>query len=254
MPVHVAILNALRKCRHHFLREQLERRRRREVAEENRKRRDSHRDALLQLLDQLLRRTLDSGRDERLEHLRRLPLRLDFRVALPDANQQLLRDVDRVHVAPDVFAMLLEHVEFVLEAFVTGRTVPSIGEPRDQLQHDLFAAAANRDRWMRLLYRLGIADRFIDLVVAPLKRRALLGEHRLHYMEAFLEHLEPCAHRRKLLAVRLVLLVHPARAVTDFETAVADMVDSRERLRQQRWIAVRVAYNEVADANLFSLC
>src|SRR5271154_2762533 len=152
----------LSKCRHHFLREQFERRRWRKVAEENRERGNAHRDALSEFFDQLLRRALDSGCDERLEHLRRLPFRFDFSVVLADTYEQLLRHVDRVNVAPDVFAVLLEHVELVLEAFVAGWAVPAVGESRDQLQHDLLAATADRDRWMRLLHRLRITDRFLD--------------------------------------------------------------------------------------------
>src|SRR5260370_11786234 len=69
--------DVLRKCRHHLFREQLERRRRREVAEENRKGRNSHRDALLQLLDQLLWLTFDPGGPKRRQHLPLSPLLRD---------------------------------------------------------------------------------------------------------------------------------------------------------------------------------
>ena len=154
---------------------------------------------------------------------------------------------------PTSLQCCFEHVELVLEALVAGRTIPSIGELGDQLQHHFFAGASDRDRRMRLLHRLGIAERFLDRIVTSLERRALLGEHRLHDVQAFLEHLEPRAHRRELVAVSLILLVHPSRAVADFETAVADMIDRRQRLRQQRRIAIRVADDHGADPNFVGL-
>lgn len=149
--------------------------------------------------------------------------------------------------------MLLEHVELMLETFVAGGAVPAVGEARDQLQHDLLAAAANRDRRMRLLHGLGIADRLRDLVVPSLECHAFLFEHRLHYMQAFLEHLEPRAHRREFVAVSLVLRFHPAGAVADFEPAVADVIDRAQCFGEQRGIAIRVAHHERTDPDFLGL-
>src|SRR6202022_40691 len=116
----------------------------------------------------------------------------------------------------------------------------------------LFAASADRDWRMRLLYRLGTVVRLFDRMVAALEIRALFGEQQLHNMKPLVELPKPRANLWKFVAVTPELLVHPARANTDFEAAVADMVDRSERLCEQRRIAKRVAQYQRADPDLFS--
>src|SRR5438105_1564819 len=116
---------ALRECRHYLAGEQFDALRRIQVAKDHREETDSFAHTFVQLFDNLGGRALDCSAPER-QALRYFPLRLDFSVIRADAYQQLLRDVDRVEIAAYRLAVLLKHVELVLKAPVTGRTIPAI--------------------------------------------------------------------------------------------------------------------------------
>src|SRR5262249_30258250 len=145
-------------------REQLKRRWGREVTEEDRKRADTLRQAFFQLFDKLLGSALDAGDGERPKPLRHFPLLRHFVLGFADANQELLGDVDGVYVTADILTVLLEHVELLLEALVTGRAIPTVGIFRDQFKHYFLAAASDGDRRMRFLHSFGIVDRIGDRV------------------------------------------------------------------------------------------
>src|SRR5258708_36986882 len=117
--------------------------------------------------------------------------------------------------------MLLKRAEFLLEAAVAGWAVPAVSVLRDDSQHHLLAAAADRDWRMRLLHRFGTVVRLFDRMVAALEGSALLGEQQLHDMKPLVGLPQPRADFRKFVAVTPELLVHPARADADFEAAVA---------------------------------
>src|SRR5690242_11562528 len=104
-----------RKSGHHLAREEVDTLGAVQVAEDNREKSDSAANAVAQLLENLWWSALDRSAPEG-QTLRDLPFLLDLRVIRPDTNEQLLRDIDFVHVATDLCAMLFENVELMLEA------------------------------------------------------------------------------------------------------------------------------------------
>src|SRR5256885_3532665 len=73
-------------------------------------------------------------------------------------------------------ARVVEHGgQLVDSVWVATRDVPNIGMSRDQ-SHRGLSRSADPDRRVGLLQRLRIRDRVLEVVVAPLEVRALLGE------------------------------------------------------------------------------
>src|SRR5215469_15475607 len=241
----------LRKGRHDFAREQLEGRWRREVTKKDGKRRDALRHAFFQLFDELLGGAFDAGDGEWPEPLRHFPFLRYLVFGFADTDQELLGDVYGAYVAAHILAVLLEHVELLLKALISGRAIPAVGIFRDQFEHYLFTAATDGYRRMRFLDPLGIVDRVGDRVVAPLEVCAFLGEHLLEDFEPLRKLLEPLSHRRELVTVRLVFLGHPSCAEADFEASARDLIDGTERLSEQGGVAVRIADHQRADSNRF---
>src|SRR6516225_2650900 len=144
------------KCWHHLAREQIDALIRIHVAEDDREEGYSPADALVQVLDKLSRGAFDPSTPEG-KALRHLPLLVDLGLIRADTDQQLLRDVNLIQIAAHGLAVLLKHVKLVLEIAVTSGAVPAVCVFGDYPHHELFAAAADRDRRMRLLDRFGTA-------------------------------------------------------------------------------------------------
>ena len=167
------------------------------------------------------------------------------------ANEHLGRPglADLVVVAPDVFAVALEQLAFRGVLVGLAAEVGAVGMAGDDPQRQLRPAAADPDRRVWILQRLGVAVRAGQRVVAALVRRLLVGPHRVHDLDALSKH--PDAHLRlgELEAVAAVLVLVPAGTDAPVETAAADDVDGRGDLRQHARLAIRVAADHLAEAD-----
>jgi hypothetical protein len=113
----------------------------------------------------------------------------------------------------------------------------------------LLTGAPDPQRDARLLYRLRLAERVLELVVAPLERRTVLGPEALQDLHRLPEHPDPPAHAREGHAVLAVLLLVPCGADAELELAARDVVDRRGDIRQQRRVAIGVTDDEDAAAD-----
>src|SRR5215469_3003947 len=93
---------------------------------------------------------------------------------------------------------------------------------------------------MRLLHWFGEAERFLDLKVASVEARRLLGPHSLDYLDSLLELVDALGVGRIWIPVGLIFLAQPSGADPQFETSTADVIQSRGDLGQQGRVAKRI--------------
>src|SRR5438552_2191553 len=80
-----------------------------------------------------------------------------------------------------------------------------------------------------------------------MERRRFLGPHALEDLQPLLELLEARTDAREVVAVGLVLLHEPPRAVAEDQPACGDRVERRRHLGEQRGRAIAVAQHQEAD-------
>ncbi len=100
---------------------------------------------------------------------------------------------------------------------------------------------------MRLLQRLGVALRAVELEVLAVVGGVGLGPHRPHDLDGLGQHGDAVLRRQELVAVPPELVLVPPRADPPVEAAAADHVDVRGDLRQQTRVAVRRAPDHLAE-------
>ena len=177
----------------------------------------------------------------------------------PGARRRRRRSADRTscarfaRVAPDVGAVPVEDRHLVRELRRRAAHVPHLRVARDELQQHLLTAAADDDRWVRLLYRLRPVPGLRDLVVLAREVGAVVAPHAHADLERFSELLEALLDGRERVAVGLVLLLEPAGAEAELEAAAGDRVEARRHLRDQRGAAIRVAADQDAEADAAGL-
>ena len=145
--------------------------------------------------------------------------------------------------------MLLEDLALAREDVGTAPDVPVIGPARGHLEGDLLAAAADHELGPWLLHGLGHQERVVELVVAPLEGRAILGPQHVHDLAGLVEALEPLAHRVEGDAVGLVLVFLPARTHAADEPAARDDVDVGGHLGEDGGMTIGVPGHDGADAH-----
>src|SRR5690606_27319794 len=131
----------------------------------------------------------------------------DLGLGAADVHVGRPRHADLVGVAADGGAVVTQHVTLVGPLLGRPAEVRAVGVAGDGPQRELLAAAADPDRWVRLLDRLRIALGALDLVVLPGVGRLTLGPHRPHDLDGLGEHAEPVLRLREVVAVRAVLVL-----------------------------------------------
>src|SRR5207248_8114920 len=112
-----------------------------------------------------------------------------------------------------------------------------------------WTAAADPDRWVRLLHRSWPLLRVAQRHDPPVVGHDLAGEQALHDLERVLEQIEPGRRRRERDAQLDMLLVEPRGAERELETAMRRVVD-RQRLRgEHRRMPVGDARNEKPETD-----
>src|SRR5438105_2741423 len=132
------------------------------------------------------------------------------------------------------------------ELRVAARDVPHVRVASGQPERGL-ALGADPDRRVRLLDGLGIRDRVLEVVVAPVEVRSILSEQRVHDLQRFAQPAD--AMVESLDAVHLVLDLRPRGADPELETAAREVVDRDSELGQDDRVAIRVAGDQASDAH-----
>ena len=132
-------------------------------------------------------------------------------------------------------------------AGIRGDRVPLLGPARGGAQRPLPAPAADRDRRMGPLHRLGLATGVGQVQVLAVERGRGVAEQPDDDLDALVEAVHALLQRRQRDAVRVALLLVPARAEPDLEPALGDDVDGRGHVGQHRRMAVDHARDLAAD-------
>src|SRR5580704_6585342 len=114
-------------------------------------------------------------------------------------------------VLADVGAVLVQHVLCAGELLDgAADEVPVLSEARGCAQRALLAAAADAERRVRSLHRLGLAPGISQLVIAAAEGRDVLRQQPEYHLAGLFEPVAPLARRAKLDAVCSRLLLVPA--------------------------------------------
>ena len=114
------------------------------------------------------------------------------------------------------------------------RAVVLVGEARRRVGGAAQTLAADEERRMRLLHRLGQAGSVVEDVVAAAEVDAVLRPEPVHDLQLLREHLDAHARLREREAERAVLPFHPAGAEPELDAAARDVVGRGGRVREQR--------------------
>ena len=117
--------------------------------------------------------------------------------------------------------------------------IAGIGQASDRAQCELLAAAGDHDRRARLLHRLRLENRILDMKIPAVKCRPLFGPHCDDQPDGF-RHL-PDAYRRtggKLPAILTVFGLEIAGADAAGQPSPAVQIDAGGDLGEMRRIAI----------------
>ena len=141
------------------------------------------------------------------------------------AAAHLARAGDLAEVPAHCRAVLPEDfLELGVLGQVLGRPVPLRGVASGGAQGALAAIAADGDRRVRALHRLGLAARACELHVLPVVVRHGLREQRDDRLDALIEPVEPLLQRRQRDAVGGALHLVPRGAKAEDQPATRDVV------------------------------
>src|SRR5207237_10892556 len=117
--------------------------------------------------------------------------------------------------------------------------IAGVSQTGDRAQRHLFAAAGDHHRRTRLLHRLRLEDRILDVEIPAVERRPWLGPHLQDQLDRFL-HLPDAGRRkrRELPAVLLVCSIEKASTDTELQSSPADQIDSRNDFVEISSIAI----------------
>jgi len=117
--------------------------------------------------------------------------------------------------------------------------IAGVGQTGDRAQRHLFAAAGDHHRRMRLLHRLRLEDRVLDMEIPAVEGRPRPGPHLQDQLDRFL-HLPDARRRprRELPAILLIFILEKAGADAERQPSPADQIDARRDLGEMRRIAI----------------
>src|SRR5713226_4447686 len=98
---------------------------------------------------------------------------------------------------------------------------------------------------MRLLDGFRVGDRVLEVVVASLEGRSLLGEQRLDDAQRFAQASDPVVEALK--PVHLVFDLRPRGADAELQPPAGQMIDGHGLLGEERRVAIGVARHKAAD-------
>jgi hypothetical protein len=135
--------------------------------------------------------------------------------------------------------MTAEDRELPLHVGRIAEHVAGVGRTGDHAQGELFPAAGNHDRRVRILHRLRLQDRVVGMEISAMKGCPLVRPHREDELDGFLQ--LPDANRRsfwKFPAILPVFGIEPTGADTEREAAAADQVNADCNLGEIGRVAV----------------
>src|ERR1700730_11432636 len=147
-------------------------------------------------------------------------------------------------------AMLTKYRKLVPHRFRITADVAGIGQSSDRAQCKLLAAARDHHRRSRLLDRLRLEDRVLDMKISAVKSCSLLRPHREDKPDSLL-HL-PNAHRwprREFPTILAVLRLEITGADAKRQPPPADQIDTGGDLGEMRGIAVADRCGERGEPN-----
>ena len=125
--------------------------------------------------------------------------------------------------------------------------MPDVGVPSDERLNHLGPHAADQDRGIRFLQRLGFEWRVGDLIVLALIGRLVLGEERLDEFDGLDQPAGASAGRVIRNSERVVLQLEPAGAQPEDQPPAADVIDRGRHFGDDRGVAIRIAGHQQAD-------
>src|SRR2546426_10536313 len=158
---------------------------------------------------------------------------------------------DRVVTAPRRVAMSAQHRQLIpYLRNVAADDIAGVGQTGDRAQRHLFAAAGDHHRRTRLLNRLRLEDRILDVEIPAVEGRTWLGPHLENEPDRFL-HLPDAGRRlrRELPAVLLVFILEKAGTDAERQSSPADQIDARRDLGEMRGIAITDRPSQGGETN-----
>src|SRR6266446_10684302 len=160
---------------------------------------------------------------------------------------ELDRPPDLRWIATDRGTCLLEHRSELGDLFgISAGDVPDVRVASDEPQ-GRGARGSDPDRRIRLLDRLRIGDRVLEVVVAAVEVGPLLGPERLDDAQRFAQH--PDAVFEPFDAVHRVLDLRPSRPDAELEPPARQMVDGDRHLGQDDRMPIGVAGDQAPEAH-----
>ena len=149
-------------------------------------------------------------------------------------------------IAPGRDQSLVEPLAALAHLGRRAHRVPAIDVRRNQSQH-LRAVRGEGERRTRLLDRRRPEVAPVQLVMLSREAADLVPQQEIEHLHRLAEPVDPLGIVRVLDPEHRVLELDPAGAEPDLEPAVADVVDGRRLLGEQRRVAEGVATDQHAD-------
>src|SRR5215471_16067137 len=142
---------------------------------------------------------------------------VDLDLVVGDQQRHVRGALEALGIAAECSAVLVEDLALAPEDAGPAPAVPVIGVLGDDLQGDTLAAPADHQLGMGGLDRFGIEGGVGELIETPIERRSPLLPQRADHVAGLVQSLEPLAHGVEGNAVRVVLVLLPARAQPEEE-------------------------------------
>ena len=144
--------------------------------------------------------------------------------------------------------MFGEGVEFAGDVGGCAQQVRFVGVLRDHPQRLALAAAADHHGDLR--QRRRHIESVGDPIAVTVEAGCLAGEHAEDDLQRLLEALEPIGERPELIPERIMFQLIPSRTDAELGPTTRHHVEGRDRLREQRRVAVGVAGDERRQTDL----
>src|SRR4051794_20609546 len=156
--------------------------------------------------------------------------------------------LDRLHVAADVGAVLLEDVDPHLDVVERPARVPTVGPERHRSERLLRTGPTDEDRQVRL-DRTRLAQRVVEPVEAAFVAEPLAVEESADEHHRLIEPVEPLTDRREVDGVGLMLAGETGGTDPQGRAAHGEGVERRGELRDVARIAERVGADHEPESN-----
>src|SRR5690348_2334707 len=141
-----------------------------------------------------------------------------------------------------------EHVALASELFGgAADEVPVLGVLGGDAQSALLAAAPDADRRVGPLWTLRLVTGVLELIELAVEGRRILAQQAGKHLARFLEAVEALLEAPEFDAVGAGLLLVPARADPELESAVRDVIQRRSHIGEDRGVTVVDAGDERAE-------